>query len=68
MRAAYRKGRPAFDYRYAQVIDASGRLAEVVEVYYREHPPAYMAKLRRFNGEPAGEQVLSTLNILERSH
>jgi hypothetical protein len=33
---------------------------------YRESPAAFMARLRRFNGEDAGEQTLSTLRILNR--
>jgi hypothetical protein len=35
-------------------------------VYRRELPAATMARLKRFNGEDAGEQALASLDILTR--
>lgn len=66
MRARFTKYGPAVDYRGAHVVDVHGRLAEIVDVYRRESPQAVMARLRRFNGEDAGEQALVSLEILER--
>lgn len=65
-------GTPHADYRHAHVIDASGRLATIASVYLCEgafhvHRGRYVAKLRRFNGEDAGEQMLATLDILDRT-
>ena len=59
---------PKADYRGAHVLDMGGRLATITEVYFRESPAATMARLRRFNGEDAGEQTLATLWILEREY
>ena len=57
---------PKHDYRGAHVLDAKGRLATITEVYRREVPQAYMARLRRFNGEDAGEQTLISLQLILR--
>lgn len=66
MKPSFTRWGPAADYRGAHVIDAAGRLATIVDVYRCEVRSVCMAKLRRFNGEDAGEQTLATLNILER--
>ena len=66
MRAKFTRYGPASDYRGAIVLDLHGRLANIGSVYYRETPPAFMAKLRRFDGSDAGEQTLVSLEILER--
>lgn len=65
-RAVFGKYGPKHDYRGAHVVDAGGRLATIVDVYRRECPAYVMARLRRFNGEDAGEQTLGTLDILDR--
>jgi transposase InsO family protein len=65
-RAVFGKYGPKHDYRGAHVVDAGGRLATIVDVYRRECPAYVMARLRRFNGDDAGEQALATLEILER--
>lgn len=56
----------AADYRGAHALDAAGRLVVIADIYRREVPVAYMARLRRMNGEEAGEQALTTLRILPR--
>lgn len=66
IRPKYGRFGPERDYTGAHVIDAQGRLAEIARIYRREVPPAIMAKLRRFNGDDAGEQVLATLELLDR--
>ena len=66
IRAEMGRWGPKHDYRGAHVITVDGRLAEITEVYRRESPSATMAKLRRFNGENAGEHTLATLWILTR--
>jgi hypothetical protein len=67
MKARFTKWGPAADYRGAHVVDAKGRLATIVDVYRNETRGCLLARLRRFNGEDAGEQTLATLEILERS-
>ena len=56
---------PETDYRGAHVLDWWGRLATITSVYTCE-TGCVVARLRRFNGEDAGEQTLVTLYILER--
>jgi hypothetical protein len=66
MRARFTKWGPAADYTGAHVVDAAGRLATIASVYRCEVRSMTMARLRRFNGEDAGEQALATLDILDR--
>lgn len=68
LKAKFTKWGPAADYRGAHVLDAGGRLATIVAVYRSEVRSVTMARLRRFNGEDAGEQTLATLEILERTY
>lgn len=52
----------------AHVIDCTGKLADVREVILREDQPRlWVARLTRFNGEPAGWHLVSSLRVLERS-
>jgi hypothetical protein len=67
MKARFTKWGPAADYRGAHVLDRHGRLATIVGVYHHEVLSVTMARLQRFNGDDAGEQPLSTLDILERT-
>lgn len=68
MKARFTKWGPAADYRGAHVLDADGRLATITDVYRCEARSMCMARLRRFNGDDAGEQALATLDILEREY
>lgn len=68
MLAKIGKRGPKHDYRGAHVIDRESRLATIVDVRRSVHGPLWIAKLRRFNGEDAGEQSLETLEILERTY
>src|SRR5262245_20925236 len=74
MKARFGKWGPAADYRGAHVVDATGRLATIVgtrTVIDREFvspEQSTVAILRHFNGEPAGEQPLASLEILERDY
>jgi hypothetical protein len=66
MRPQFNRWGPTHDYRGAHVLDFRGRLATITDVYRREMPAAWIARLRRFNGEDAGEHTLSTLRIIGR--
>lgn len=67
MKAIYRKGRPYGDYRGADVVTPDGNLGRIIKVYYREVPPAYLAQVNHFNGEPFPcDFALLSLDILER--
>ena len=50
----------------AHVVTADGRLYDVLGVYYRELPAAFMLRVRHFNGETAPDIAASAVRILER--
>ncbi len=66
MRARFGRFGPLENYAGAHVLDWHGRLAQIESLYRNETRGIWLARLRRFNGEDAGEQSLSTLEILER--
>lgn len=63
---------PLHNYTGAHVVlQFQGRtlLGEIVRVYRRECPPAIMAVVKHFNGQPwPTDAALVSLEILERNH